>query len=632
MSRPRPSPVKINHDGDDFDEIEAAYEPLSPTESTHSGDLALANWGSIAFEDLLYTDEGLQDIVKSFRAAVIDAIKKKDFNEAHTKAEEQAKFLRDYIRRCMGAEHVCCDSEDYEQAQKIAKAIKYAVHIKKVTSEQGGLAFGAVRRIQELLSKYKRHNENTRLEMKEAGEQRNYTKAIAMQHDLESSKNDYSLKLCAHVDRILESGNLRALEVACRSIQEAHPELQPEIMNVEGQVEPSANNESSFEGPAMIAAPPGTARRPHSARSAREEEPEKHRFDGSTKLNKEKMKEMGRRLCVPKKTMEEKATTDDELQKGKFMLQEEYDNCTFRPTIGVKGVIEPSIAKKGGTFWPTDRYPRRAPSPHGKARYEGDTNLDPEGVWQLRRCMDFVCDDPTHGITSDLKRQAGWTEGRNNTLICSNPNRLEGVLSLIKMALEDETQIMQWELTPGEVEALKNLKGQPLLFQVTDDLRSKAFLKRAASEVTQAKTARESMLRSIEEERADHADRIHKITKIKKESYRSLTEGTDTPGRQKRRQQMAEMCKSNRTVVPIEQCKELVVVHCQFPDLETILESLEGLVADEERCRGILKCDPKEWKKLKQAQGDTLIRLTASLCKRAKFVSRMDSYNFKTKA
>ena len=42
------------------------------------------------------------------------------------------RFLRDYIRRCMGAEHVCCDSEDYEQAQKIAKAIKYAVHLKKV--------------------------------------------------------------------------------------------------------------------------------------------------------------------------------------------------------------------------------------------------------------------------------------------------------------------------------------------------------------------------------------------------------------------------------------------------------------------------------------------------------------------
>lgn len=53
---------------------------------------------------------------------MIQALQSKDFGEAHAKAEEMARFLRDYIRRCMGAEHVCCDAEDYEQAAQIAKA------------------------------------------------------------------------------------------------------------------------------------------------------------------------------------------------------------------------------------------------------------------------------------------------------------------------------------------------------------------------------------------------------------------------------------------------------------------------------------------------------------------------------
>ena len=64
-----------------------------------------------------------------------------------------------------------------------------------------------------------------------------------------------------------------------------------------------------------------TARRPHSARSAREEPPEHDRFDGTRKIKVEQTQEMPRRLAVPKKTMEEKATTEDELQKGRCMLQ-----------------------------------------------------------------------------------------------------------------------------------------------------------------------------------------------------------------------------------------------------------------------------------------------------------------------
>jgi len=564
---------------------------------------------------------------------VIEAIKKKDFNEAHTKAEEQAKFLRDYIRRCMGAEHVCCDSEDYEQAQKISKAIKYAVHIKKVTSETGGLAFGAVRRIQELLTQYKRHCENTRLEMKEAGEERNYTKAIAMQHDLESSKNDYSLKLCAHVDRILESGNLRALEVGCRSIQEAHPELQPDIMNAAAEPDKAGqeedqngkNRESSFEGPVMIAAPPGTARRPHSARSAREEEPEKHRFSGNTKLKPDKMKEMGKRLCVPKKTAAEKATTDEDLQKGLFMLKEEYDNCTFRPTIGVKGVLTSSIAKphKEMTFWPTDRYPRRAPSPHGKARFEGDTNMDPSGEIQLKNCMTYISEGKYWEVEADLKDK--YDRGDYG-------HALEAALKLIKEGLDNENQIRKWDLTAKEATALRKLKGKPLLFQLVDDLRAKKFLERAETETNKSKAYFDKVKADIKLQEDEKDARMSRIHKIRPTSYQSLTEGTDTPGRQKRRKALEEMLAHKGPRADIAECKQLVKSHCGFPDMGEIADHLSSLCENNEQLKQILRCDDKEARKVKVAEGDLMIRVAANLCKRAKFVSRMDSYNYKTKS
>lgn len=627
----------------EYDDIEAAYEPLSPCSSTHSGDLALANWGSIAFEDLLYTDEGLQDIVKSFRAAVIAAIKNRDFDEAHTKAEEQAKFLRDYIRRCQGAEHVCCDSEDYEQAQKIAKAIKYAMHIKKVTSERGGLAFGAVRRVQELLVKYRRHIENTRLEMKEAGEARNYTKAIALQHDLETCKNDYALKLCAHVDRVLESGNLRALEVATKSIQDAQPELQPDIMNVDLPEEDQAEPSSGMEGPAMIAAPPGTARRPHSARSAREVIPERHRFDGSIKLKQEQTAEMAKRLAIPKKTMEEKATTADELQKGKFMLQEEFENCTFRPTIGVKGVKKPSIAKKGGTFWPTDRYPRRAPSPHGKARFEGDINLDPDGTTQMQRCINFC----VQHMQTQIQKHS--TENIHRVT-------LEGCCTLINLALEDEGQVREWMLTDKELIVLKDPKLvlKDKVFQLTDDLRAKLFLKRAEAEVIKAKVQYEKGRDDMKKVAAENEAKIKKYTgpegkkyKIADSKYLRLKDGVDTPGRQKRNKAMEDMLKGNQTPRPdMEEVRAVVADFCQYPKDEQLLQNIVELVQKKEQCQNLLKCDEKEADKLRSIaglnaegdpgetppDGDRLLRMVSSLTKRAKFVSRMDSYNYKTRS
>jgi len=185
--------------------------------------------------------------------------------------------------------------------------------------------------------------------------------------------------------------------------------------------------------------------------------------------------EMAKRLAVPKKTMEEKATNDDERQKGVYMLQEEFQNCTFRPTIGVKGVIVPSIAKKNGTFWPTDRYPRRAPSPHGKARFEGDINLDKDGSWQLKRCVKYC----VSVMNPQIQNQSNQMLDRVD---------VEGCVHLITIALEDEAQINEWKLSEGEVIKLKELKGQAKLFQLTDDLRAKHFLARAEVEVKNART------------------------------------------------------------------------------------------------------------------------------------------------
>ena len=45
---------------DSHDAFEAQYEPLSPTSSCATGDVGNVNWGSIDFEELLYTDEALQ--------------------------------------------------------------------------------------------------------------------------------------------------------------------------------------------------------------------------------------------------------------------------------------------------------------------------------------------------------------------------------------------------------------------------------------------------------------------------------------------------------------------------------------------------------------------------------------------
>jgi len=592
-----------------YDDIEAAYEPLSPTSSVHS-EMAFENWGSIAFENLLYSDDDLQNIVKSFRAAVIAAIKNKDFGEAHQKAEEQAKFLRDYIRRCMGAEHVCCDSQDYEQAQKISKAIKYAAHLKKVTGERGGIAFGAVRRVQELLVKYRKHIENTKLEMKEAGDARNYTKAIALQHDLETSKNDFALKLCAHVDRILESGNLRALEIACKAIQDQQPELQPDIMNIVDTMEEqdkAVGGNTASDMPTMIAAPPGTARRPHSARSAREAPPERHRFAGDKRLKGDQQKELNDRLAKPKKPWER-------VQNGEHLLFEEKQNCTFRPlTDGsiFKGVKKPSVNKAngyrtGGVFWPTDRYPRRNPSPHGKARFEGDINLDPGGDLQIQRSI--IC-------LKELLKKEGQECDISDT-------DMEGAMRLVNELSTDETMLDNLGLNEHKATALQALKGQDKVFKFLDLLRAKEFTARSATWVKNAKSEYEGTVLTIQEEQIEQARRIQKVVKIKKDTYSRLTKSS--------KKAMYDTCPTPK--VDLDGLKALVAQQCQFPNDDSLEHNIGELVKDPERSCQVLKCDKKEAKKLMTLQGEALIRMAATLSKRAKFVSRMDSYNYKTRS
>jgi len=115
-------------------------------------------------------------------------------------------------------------------------------------------------------------------------------------------------------------------------------------------------------------------------------------------------------------------------------------------------------------------------------------------------------------------------------------------------------------------------------------------------------------------------------------SYTNLVRGRDTPGRQKRNKAMADMMKPQTPRAAIEECRAVVSQHLQFPDNEQLAEQVAALVEDEERAKSMLKCDGKEAKKMQASSGDTLLRLAAGLCKRAKFVARMDSYNYKTRS
>ena len=92
------------------------------------------------------------------------------------------------------------------------------------------------------------------------------------------------------------------------------------------------------------------------------------------------------------------------------------------------------------------------------------------------------------------------------------------------------------------------------------------------------------------------------------------------------------MMKPSGPRADIAECKSIVAQHCTFPDVGDISDHLLALVEDVDRCKTTLKCDDKEAKKLRDAKGDSQIRVAANLCKRAKFVSRMDSYNHKTRA
>lgn len=613
---PLPTPVVIPGDNE-YDTFEAQYEPLSPTSSVATGEMGNVNWGSIDFEDLLYTDEALQDIVASFRAAVVAALKAKDFGEAHAKAEEMARFLRDYIRRCMGAEHVCCDAEDYEQAAQIAKGIKFATQLKKETGEKGGLAFGAVRRIQELLQKHNRIIEMTRIEMKKAGDAREYTKAISLQHQLDTTKADYALKLCSHLDRILEMGNLRALWTACQSIDEACPELQPDITQ--------SGDAENMDG--LVACPPAALQRPRPEKQLVGTKP----LSGSvvvkhkTHLEQSKIDDMAKRLSTPKRSAADKASKETDLmeqRKGQFMLQEEYDNCTFRPTTKYKMdvITKTAIKKPPGKFYPTNAYPQRKPSPHGKARYEGETNCDPSGEEQERSCLFYVASSLQPSI---------WSQSDQPDPRRVSKDQLE---RLIRIALDDQQQVDAWGLTEGEVALLRKLRGKQQLFQLTDDLRAKAFLERITNQLSSRSTKEARDKEKLQVERQAAEGRVTRVRNIKQSSYKQLVQGIDTPGRSKRRAQMDALMKPpSAPKASLEECKVLVaqLLGCREEEassrLDTVLEDPQSVMST-------LKADSTEVKKLEKLQGEARMRHAYTLAKRAKFISRMDSYNHKTRA
>jgi len=282
-------------------------------------------------------------------------------------------------------------------------------------------------------------------------------------------------------------------------------------------------------------------------------------------------------------------------------------------------VMQPSIAKKGGTFWPTDRYPRRNPSPHGKARYEGDVNLDPGGEWQLKRCIRYVAENLQEHILSNAGKSIERLDMGN-------------IVSLIGTALEDEGQIVEWGLTEGEVVTLKELKGQAKLFQLTDDLRAKKFLERAAVEVRNACKYYHKTQSDAKAQVEEEAVRIKKVTAIPDQKYTLLVEGRMTDGRQKRITAMQNMMKQPSPRADLKEVRAIVANHLSMDNNDDLVAKLAGLVEDEQNAMAALKCDSKEAKKLAAAQGDALLRLASSLCKRAKFVSRMDSYNYKTRS
>jgi len=632
-------------DMDDNDPFEAQYEPLSPTSSIATADVGDVAWGSIDFEGLLYTDDALQEIVASFRAAVVAALQGKDFAEAHAKSEEMARFLRDYIRRCMGAEHVCCDAEDYEQAGHIAKAIKVARDAKKETGEKGGLAFGAVRRIQELLSKYRRTCDTTRMEMKKAGESRNYTKAIALQHELETNKADYAVKLCSHMDRILEMGNLRALWTACQSIEESNPELQPDIT-----ADPSSADENGRM--LLVTVPPPALQRPRPVKQPVGVVPPPGSQTCKLKaaLPQDKIDEMAMRLSVPKRTMEEKASNEtnaDVKRKNTFMLQEEYDNCTFRPTTQYpsSAITKPSISMPHGHFYPTNTHTRRNPSPHGKARYEGDLNCDPGGEQQEQSCVLYVAKSLMPSI---------WSQSDCQNYDRINKDQLE---RLIRIALDDPQQIEAWSMTEGEVGVLRKLRGKELVFQLTDDLRSKAFLDRISQQLQNQIRLDARAKEQAQLDQQVSQGKIARISNIKEGPYKQLVEGIETPGRLKRRESdEARVRNSGPGKMSLEQCTALVSQQLGCRDEEAD-DRLETLLEDKQSVMTLLKSDESEVNKLALLRGDARMRCVSfatlysryysqlwhryslaggryayQLAKRAKFISRMDAYNHKTRS
>ena len=151
--------------------------------------------------------------------------------------------------------------------------------------------------------------------------------------------------------------------------------------------------------------------------------------------------------------------------------------------------------------------------------------------------------------------------------------------------------------------------------------------------------------------------KIARISNIKEGPYKQLVEGIETPGRLKRRESdEARVRNSGPGKMSLEQCTALVSQQLGCRDEEAD-DRLETLLEDKQSVMTLLKSDESEVNKLALLRGDARMRCVHfatlylpyysqlwhhyslaggryayQLAKRAKFISRMDAYNHKTRS
>lgn len=126
--------------------------------------------------------------------------------------------------------------------------------------------------------------------------------------------------------------------------------------------------------------------------------------------------------------------------------------------------------------------------------------------------------------------------------------------------------------------------------------------------------------------------RISKIKDIKDASYQQLVHGIETPGRAKRRAQLEAMMRGPAAPkLTQEECAAMVGQQLGCRD-EEAAGRLDTLLEDKQSLMTTLKSDASEIEKLSLLTGEMRMKFACQLAKRAKFISRMDAYNYKTRS